>query len=331
MRRGVTMMLLSCLALLQAALSPAAAHAGGTLERVRTAGVLPCAGTLAPGLDFPDIAEHRLYGLEVEVCRAIAAAVIGPAAPIHFRALREGTQGPVVRGGLDAVFFLTMEDIIANHLQDIVLQGPPVFLRAQRVAVRANSPIQHVEELRGHHICAEPGTGAERALHDWFAERHLTFAFFPFEEQEEMIDAFTAGRCDAMADDILRLAGLRVDAAHMGTALRILPEDLSLVPVYVATRTDDGAWSASVAWVVDTLLRAGHRGGDLQDGKLNQLDLVARGLGLDAGWQARVLATVGPYDAILRRTVGAGSPLELPPGPNRIQDDGGLLIAPYAE
>ncbi|GAN76606.1 ABC amino acid permease/signal transduction systems [Acidisphaera rubrifaciens HS-AP3] len=325
------MMLLCWLVLLPAALSPVPARADGTLARVRTAGVLPCAGTLAPGLDFPDITEHRLYGLEVEVCRAIAAAVIGPAAPIHFRSLREGTQGPVVRRGLDAVFFLTMEDVIANHLQNLLLQGAPVFLRAQRVAVRADSPIQHVEELRGHHICAEPGTGSERALHAWFAERHLSFTFFPFEEQEEMIDAFTAGRCDAMADDVLRLAGMRVDARRMGTALRILPESLSLVPVYVFTRTDDGAWAAGVAWVVDTLLRAGHRGGDLRDGRLDQLDLVARELGLDAGWQARVLATVGSYDAILRRTVGADSPLDLPPGPNRVQDEGGLLVAPYAE
>jgi len=303
----------------------------GELERVRHDDVLQCASAMKPGIAFPNLAERKLYGLGVELCRAVASAVLNSPTKIHYRLLRTPAEYRALRDSKDAVFFLTASEIIANRLQDAVLPGPPVFYRGQQVIVQAASDMHHLADLKGHRVCAEPGTEAERSLRAWLAAHRIDFTFSPFEEQEEMMDAFQVGRCDAVANDTLDLSALQVDAARSGAHLRILPEMLSMVPIYAATRNTDGAWATTVAWVIHSLMRADHGGADLRGGMLNSLNVAAPALGLEPGWQARMLAATGDYAAIYRRSVGAESTLQLPPGPNQPQEDGGLLVPPYAE
>jgi general L-amino acid transport system substrate-binding protein len=305
--------------------------AAGELDRVRTDGAVQCASDMKPGLAFPNNAEHKLYGIGLELCRAVANAVLGSTGKIRYRLINTPAEYAALRTSNDALFFLTVSEIIANHLQDAVLPGPPVLFRAQQVIVHADSDMHDMTDLQGRRVCAEPGTETERSLRTWLAEHHVQFIYLPFQEQQEMLDAFQVGRCEAMADDTLQLAAIRADAAHAGTRLRILPEALSLVPIYAATRNTDGAWATTVAWVIQSLIRADHGGADLHAGMMNSLNITAPALGLEAGWQARMLSATGSYAAIYNRTLGDASPLQLPRGPNQPREDGGLLVPPYAE
>lgn len=326
---------LAVLALLLAAALPSRAAHADELARIRADGRLHCTAGLKPGIAYPDGPGGKWYGLAVDICRAVATATLGGPDKIVFHALPAPSYYAALRQGADPLMFLTTSEILANKLTDAVLPGPAVFFRGQQVAVREDSPIHGLADLAGKTVCAEPGTEEQRSLEAWFAGHHLQINYFPFQEQEEMLDAFQSRICDAIANDSVRLAALRADGKRVGMALRILPEMLSVAPVYAVTPGaaggGDPAWAATVAWVIGALQQADQGDGDMHNGMMSSLGVVAPELGLDGGWQARVLAATGNYAAIYRRNVGADSALQLDPGMNAASTQGGLFVPPHAE
>jgi general L-amino acid transport system substrate-binding protein len=304
------------LLLLGARTMPASA---GALDRVRAEGILHCGGTVRPGLAFPG-PDGKLAGLEVDLCRAVATAVLGPAARIDFQSYLLPASFAPLRQGRDELSFLTESEIIDADLAGTVLPGLPVFFESDAVLVPAGSPARHVADLAGLNVCAEPGTGAERSIAPWFAARHLALSYFPFQESDEELDAYYAGHCGAMVNEITNIAAIRAEAAGDGHPSRMLPEYLAAYPIMAVTGLGDPRWSALVGWILPAVTRP-----------QPAADTVATTFGLAPDWQAEMRRAVGDYDAIFRRNLGRGTRLDLPPGLNTLWSEGGLFCPPYSE
>jgi general L-amino acid transport system substrate-binding protein len=295
------------------------------------ADLVQCGGIPKPGLAYPDAA-GRFVGLEVDLCRAVAAAVLGDPDRAAFHAYVEPADYDAARSGVDRVVFLTASEMIAAGLTDVLTPGPAVFFETQGVMVPAGAPVRSASELGDARLCVEPGTEAERGAQRWFAAHHLPFAEFPFQEQQEMLDAFTSGSCAAIIEETTTLGALRVDAAAAGKQVRILPEAMAPNPLMASSLATDGTWAAMLRWVVATLVRATQSGAATDPpGRLRALAVGPTPMGLKAGWQGQVLAAVGSYGEMLNRDVGAGSKLRLPAGPNATAEAGGLMAAPLSE
>ncbi len=295
-----------------------AAEQEPTLARVMQAGVLRCGSAIRPGLAFP-ATDHSWYGLHVELCRAIAAAVLGDPGKIEFTGYALGRDFRRIGTGADDVAFLTTTELFANELFGAVLTGPTVYQLTTRLMVPDASPIHAIGEVGHTMVCAEPGTTAERALNAYAVRHQWTVNFSGWMELEEMMDAFAAGRCPAVVGEETALAALRLGAGQGGHPARILDEPLSAASIMAVTPAD-GPWSQVVTWSVDTVLAG--------DG--SPLPVAGSWLGLDRDWQTRIAAQ-GGFAAMMRRTLGEGSPLGLPPGLNAGWQQGGTMTAPSVE
>jgi len=294
---------------------------GATIDRVRAAGLLHCGGVPRPGLAFPS-RDGGLVGLEVDLCRSIAAAVLGKKARIEFHPYVVGQDFERLRGGEDAVAFLTGSELSANGLLDAVVPGPAVFHQTNGVMVLADHPARHLSDLAGTMVCAEPGTGPERTLLAYFRERGATIRYSGWQEEEEMLDAFDVGRCPAVALETTQLAARRADAEARGRSVRLLPEPLSATPVLAVTGLDDARWAAAVSWSIQTVMQP--------NGNAGALPIPGAGLGLVPEWQAWARSD-GAYDDMVARNLGASSALRLPLALDAPWRDGGLDCPPGIE
>ena len=301
---------------------PAPGRAAPVLDRVRQDGVVRCAGVVRPGLAFP-ARDGAWHGLEVDLCRAVAVAALGPAGRSEFRSLYAPGSYDALRRGEDDVLFMTLQEMAAQHLTGDVLPGTPVFYEPERVLVPAGSDAKGVADLAGKMVCFEPGTRADHDLDALVAARAMHVFYGPFFEADEMLDAFNVGRCAAIVGEATSLAALKFSVDETKQPVRLLPEALSVAPVFAATpAAADGRWAQVVAWTVQTVIAGGMSGNG---------PMLAPELGLDRGWQARVIAEVGTYADLYGRALGDLSPLGLPRGVNASPAEGGLLEAPLAQ
>ncbi len=304
----------------------APAWAGGVLDRVRVQGIVRCGAEERPGFAWVG-ADGRIAGLAVDLCRAIAVAALGPEGRVGFRLYESSRDYDAVRGGVDDLFFLSGTEIADEKLAPSVLQGPTVFIEALSLMVPEASSVRRLEDLAGGSVCFMVGSGAQRALEAAAEQRHLSFARLGFQESEEMLDAYNVQRCRAVGGEATQLAQMRLDPGVNHLVSRILPQPLALYPVFAATGTGDGRWSALVAWVMDALMLA-----DAPQSAWHgdPLPLPAATLSLREHWREEVIAALGTYGTMLRRDLGEGSVLKLQPGPNALWP-AGLLLPPYAE
>jgi general L-amino acid transport system substrate-binding protein len=302
----------------------------GVVERVKSEGAARCGSAARPGLAEPDFsARGRWRGLNVEICRAIAVAVLGPDGRFEFHGYETPRDYDAAGGGTDEVFFLTASEIVTQNLSAKLIPGPAVYYATHAVMVREEFAARRAEDLTGAKICFVTGSGAQRSVESFLEAKQLPFLRAAFSEEDEMRDAYIAGRCDAVADELTSLAMLRLKKA--GKTSRILPPPLAIFPVIACTGIADGKWAAVVAWTVHTLMRAEIREGSWRGGGARALPIDGADLGLDPGWQKRLIDTLGSYADIYSRTLGDKSLYDLPRGLNAPSRDGGLVGAPYSE
>ena len=310
------------LALVLLAAAPASGCAASVLDHIRQDGAVRCASTVRPGLAFP-ARGGTWHGLEIDLCRALAVAALGPAGRIEFRSLYAPRSWEAARRGEDEVLFLTTQEMADHHLTGDVLPGTPVFYEPEQVLVPAGSTARHVADLAGKMTCFEPGTRADHDLDTLVASRHVRVLYGPFFEADEMLDAFNVGRCDAIVGEATSLAALKFSVDEAKQPVRLLPEVLSVAPLFAATPAGaDGRWAQIVTWTVQTVIAGGKSGNG---------PMLAPELGLDQDWQARMIGEVGTYADLYRRSLGDLSPLDLPRGVNASPKEGGLLEAPLAQ
>ncbi|MTJ81868.1 MAG: transporter substrate-binding domain-containing protein [Telmatospirillum sp.] len=306
------------------------ASAGEVLDKVRAAGAVHCGSVERPGLAAAGEG-GSWQGLNVDVCRAVAAAVLGSADKIVFQEYETPKQFDSIRNGEDDLFFLTASEIDQQHLSGRVLPGPTVFIATHAVMVPKGSPEKHVADLAGSTICYLAPSTVENSVNAFFDRIGKPFLPRPFTEDGEMVDAYKVQYCHALAYERTMLATLADDGGINNLKNRILPEPVASFPVMAATPVRDGQWSAIVAWTVHTLISAERPEGKWYHGGVKSLPVDGADLGLDKGWQDRVVKAVGHYGDIYDRHLGKTSALGIARGPNANQIAGGLLMGPFLE
>jgi len=306
------------------------AMAGSVIDRVKARGVVHCGSVERPGLASAD--DHgRWMGLNIDICRGIAAAVLGFAGRIEYHGYETSKQFDDVRDQEDDVCFLTGSEIDEQKLAGKVVPGPTIFVESHAVMVPSNSTARNIGDLAGNTICFMTGSLTERSINAYFEALHKKWLHMPYSEDGEMNDAYSVQHCNAIAGEITTLAATRFSPGVNRLSSRFLPESLSVFPIMAATGTSDAQWSAIVAWTVDTLISAERPETRWYTGGAGAMPVTAPELGLDNGWQRRVIAAVGTYGDIFERHLGKGSQLKLDRGLNDNQFRGGLLLSPFLE
>jgi general L-amino acid transport system substrate-binding protein len=317
------------------------ALAGATLDSVMDRGAVRCgvSGSLA-GFSIPD-SKGVMQGLDADVCRAVAAAVLGDADAVEFVPLSAQQRFTALQSGeidllsRNTTWTLTRDTALGLNFTNVT------FYDGQGFMVRTDLGVSSASELDGAAICVQTGTTTEKNLTDYFRATGMTFDPVVFEGFEESVTAFVAGRCDVYTTDASGLASIRVSNVENPDDYVILPDIISKEPLGPVTRNDDDEWFDVVKWTVNALLNAEEMGissvnvDDMltsDDPSIQRLLGVAPGMGesmkINEEWAYNAIKQVGNYSEIFERHVGADTPLGFQRGVNALWTNGGLMYAP---
>lgn len=335
-------MLLPAAAALLAVAWPATSNAAGeTLAQIKSRGTLRCGVSEGiAGFSEKDAA-GRWSGLDVDFCRAVAAAALGDAEKVAFVPLPASARFPALQARtIDLLARDTTWTLAREAGLDVQFAGI-LFYDGQAFMVPTASPAKAVAQLNGAVICVEKGTTHERNLAEYFAGHGMSVKPLVIDSAIEVAAAFFAGRCAAYTSDASQLAAVRLRASG-GRTFRILPDRISKEPLAPVVRSGDNAWLTLVRWVLFALiaaeengitrdnvlaLRDGPRGAGLRRA-LGAEGELGKALGTDPDWSLRAVQSVGNYGEMFERNLGSRSWLKLERGLNRLWSQSGLMYAP---
>ena len=331
------------LALITAGLASAFAASGvdaQTLNQVKQRGQLICGtNTGLAGFALPD-AQGNWAGLDIDYCRAIAAAVLGDATKVKFVPLDATSRFESLKSGaVDVLVRNTTWTLSRDSSQGLDFEATNYY-DGQGFMVRKKMNINSALELNGASVCVQQGTTTELNLADYFRSNKMKYEVVAFKSDEETVKAYDSGRCDAFTTDASGLAAERVKLATPDEHV-ILPEIISKEPLASSVRKGDSQWGTIVRWVHYAMVDAEENGVNTKnvDEMLKSPNPEVRrmlgvegkfgeGLGISNDWVVNIIRQVGNYGEVFDRNVGAGSPLKLPRGLNNLWSKGGLQYAP---
>ncbi len=309
------------------------------LDRVRSAHSLTC-GVIKEEEDYSRATDHgNRAAFDLDMCKAVAVAILGPGAhfavsvypdePAATKALRENKVDLVPSAG----------PTLGNEAGGLGF-ARPTFYDGEAIMI-ANNPLIHSPvDLAGKKICFVITSGSEAGLRAYAARQHISYIWYPFSEVGEMEAAFFTGNCAGLAMDLSQLANTRAINKAAANGYTILPQILRKDPLAPAYKQGDAQLALIVNWTVNALIEAeelgvtqanaaGMRASADPDLQLLLGRPLATGklLGLDTEWGLHVIEATGNYGEIWERDLGAGSPLRLDRGENRLWTQGGLLYA----
>ena len=334
---------LSAAALL-ASLAPAAAQTlapSPTLDAIKARGAIECGVHLGlPGFSFAND-KGEWSGLDVDFCRALAAAVLGDANKVKYTPTSVQQRWPVLQSGqVDLLARNTTITFSRNASLGVNFQGIN-FYEGQTFIVRTKAAVKSAKDLDGASICVAAGSTEEKNAADWFRERSLKVTITNFQKNDDAIAAYDAGRCDAYTAGIGALAGQRAKLKVPGDHV-ILTDPISNDPQGPTTRYGDERWQLVVRWVLNGMIAAENLGvtsKNADEMKANSKNAEVRRLlgaeggfgamiGLSDDWMLNAIKQVGNYAESYDRTVGEGSALKIARGQNALWTKGGLLFTP---
>jgi len=308
-----------------------------TLAIVKKRGALWCGvnGQL-PGFSAPSD-KNEMAGLEVDFCRAVAAATLGDATKAKFVAVTTVNRFDMLRSGkLDLLFrntITTLERTVKTGVRDAAIY----YFDGQAVAVAKRLDVTSLRQMGGRRFCVLSNTPYERVLRDWFRFRALEFTTITYPSQEEVYTAFLEGKCDGVTQQISALSTTILASGKAGDYV-VLPQIIANDPHAVFVRAGDDQWFDVVRWTMNALIDAEDRGvtqanvdSQLQTGPGVVKRLLgspaddARLLGLDEWWAYNAIKQVGNYSDIFERNLGQGSRWKFPRGINALWRNGGML------
>jgi general L-amino acid transport system substrate-binding protein len=318
----------------------------GRLAAIKARGQLICGvdGKL-PGFSYQD--KGKYVGFDVDVCRALAAALFNDPTKVEFRELTSSERFTALASGeidvlsRNTTYTLSRDAAGGNGLDF----GPTIYFDGQGVMVPKASGITSLKGLAGKTICVENGTTTELNLADRFREQAIPYTPVKYQTGDQTYGSYLQGRCAAVTSDRSQLAAKKTSFPDPDAHV-LLPEVLSKEPLGPVTVNNDSALADALRWVVFATMQAEESGItaanlkqklDFARANPNQADLrrflgvegeFGKQLGLPADFVPRVLAAVGNYGEMFERNVGQGSQLKLDRGLNRSYRQGGLIYSP---
>ena len=321
-----------------ALLAPSFAWAGTTLDSIKQRGALRCGvNTGLIGFSTPD-GQGKWHGLDVDFCRAVAAALLGDPNKVQFVPTNTQNRFTVLQSGeVDILSRNTTWTASRDSTLGAVFAGT-IFYDGQGFMVKKSANVKSATQLNGATICVQPGTTTELNLSDYFRTKKMNFRPVVVNELQQVEQAFFSGRCDVFTTDISGLAATRLKAPNKDEYV-ILPEAISKEPLGPLVRRGDWEYFTIVKWVLAGLIEAEEYGitssnvdklkTESKDPPIQRLvgtsGDIGKGLGLDNDWLVRALKAVGNYGEMYQRNIG---PIGIARGLNAQWRDGGLMYAP---
>jgi general L-amino acid transport system substrate-binding protein len=311
-----------------------------TLDQVRQRGALNC-GVSTGLIGFSDRApDGRWSGFDVDICRAVAAAVIGDPGKVNFMPLNATERFEALRQGRIDILSRNTTWTLQREGEFGLLFAGVLFHDGQGFMVRRSLNVTSALELAGRKVCAQAGTAGIAAAADYFRANSMQVELVQHPDAGATLAAFASGACDAMTTDNSGLFAERLRLPRPADAV-ILPDIISKEPLGPVTRSDDVRWHNAVKWIVFALINAEEIGVNAQNvaaAARSQRPEVRRLIGAEGGlgrmlglqddFAARAVAAVGNYAEIYERNVGSASSLGIPRGLNQLWSEGGILFAP---
>ena len=323
------------------ALAAAPAQAGKTVDAIKSRGQLICGvNTGLAGFAAAD-SQGNWSGLDVDVCKAIAAAMLGDASKVKYVPLNAQQRFTALQSGeIDILSRNTTWTLTRDASLGMNFTGA-TYYDGQGFMVPSKGKVKTAKQLKGATVCVQSGTTTEKNLTDFSRANKLDIKPVVFEKQEASTGAYFSGRCQAFTTDASGLASIRNKEAKNPADHLILPELISKEPLGPSVRRGDDEFFAIAKWVVFALLEAEEYGitqanVDQQKSStdpvigriLGSTEDTGKLLGLDKEWAARAVKATGNYGEIFERNVGPTSPLGLPRGINNLWNKGGIMYAP---
>ncbi len=309
-----------------------------TVASIRARGHLVCGvATNVAGFAFLD-SRSEFRGLDVDTCRAVAAAILGDATKVRFVPTTTVQRFPMLQSGeLDILVRNTTWSLTRETQLGLAFTGVN-FYDGQGFLVRKSSGVTSARQLDGATVCVQPGTTTELNLTDYFRTSNMRFTPVVIENVEEIRSAFMSGRCDVYTTDASALAAFRA-TRNEREDLVLLPEIISKEPLGPAVRKGDWRFFDIVRWTLFAQIGAEEMGvtsanveeqartstnPDIQR-LLGRTGELGQSMGLSNDWVVKIIRQVGNYGEMFERNI---TPLGIPRGVNRLWTQGGLQYAP---
>jgi len=310
------------------------------LDSVQDSGRLTCGVTTGlPGFSQPD-SDGNWTGLDVDTCRAMAAAMLGDADAVRYIPLTAAERFTALQSGeIDVLTRNTTWTLVRDASLGINFTGTNYY-DGQGFMVSADLGVDSALELDGATVCIQSGTTTELNLTDYFRANGMSFDALVFDTSEQTVQGFAANRCDVLTSDQSQLAALRTQLDDPSSAV-VLPEIISKEPLGPAVRQGDDRFFNVVKWSLFLQLNAEELGVsqanvdemlESDDPAIQRLLGVSGNmgelLGLPADFGYQIISQVGNYADMFERNVGVDTPLGLQRGLNAQWTDGGIMYAP---
>jgi general L-amino acid transport system substrate-binding protein len=311
-----------------------------TLAAVKARGMVNCgSNTGLAGFGQPD-AQGNWNGLDVEFCRAVAAAVFNDPTKVKFVPLAAKDRFTALQSGEVDVLARNTTWTSSRDTSLGLNFGAVNYYDGQGFMVKKALKVASAKELSGASICVQQGTTTELNLADFFRANKMELKAVTFATNDETIKAYDAGRCDAFTTDASGLYSERLRLAKADDHM-VLPEIISKEPLGPGVRHGDDQWFDIIMWTHYAMLNAEELGvtkanvdaqlkSEVPDIKrlLGTEGKHGEALGLTNAWAYQIVKHVGNYGESFERTVGQGSPLKIARGVNNLWNKGGLQYAP---
>ncbi len=316
------------------------ASAADTLAAVKERGFVQCGVTTGvPGYSNPDD-KGNWKGMDVDVCRGIAAATLGDASKVKYIPLNAKERFTALQSGeIDVLSRVTTWTLTRDSSLGLNFAGV-TYYDGQGFLINKNLGVKSALELDGASMCIQSGTTTELNAADYFRENKMQFEPVVFDTADQTVKGFEAGRCDVLTSDQSQLYALRIKLSNPNSAM-ILPEIISKEPLGPVVRQGDDAWFNVVKWSLFAMINAEELGLTSKniDGMKNSKNpniarfvgaegIKGTGLSLADNWAYNIVKQVGNYGEAFDRNLGKNSPLKIERGLNALWNKGGLQYAP---
>jgi general L-amino acid transport system substrate-binding protein len=317
----------------------ASAGSAQTLAAIKQRGALVC-GVSEGIIGFSSQTDKGWSGFDVDLCRALAAAVFDDATKVRFVPLNAGDRLAALKAGTIDVLSRNTTWTMSRETEFKIVFPATTYYDGQGFLVRKARNATSALELDNTKVCVQSGTTTELNLADFFRTNTMKFERVAFATSTEAAKAYDAGRCDVFTSDVSQLYAERLALAKADEHV-ILPDVISKEPLGPAVRQGDDQWASIVKWTAFALVNAEELGvssRSIDQALKSEKPEIKRLVGSDGNfgeqagltrdWVVRIIRSVGNYGEVFERNVGTQSRLGIPRGLNQLWSNGGIVYAP---